>query len=109
MKEQQMSYSVFTVSIHTDNGSIGELIAGVWEQTFSNFDRAQALYELIEDGLSDLEEEYTVILRTIKVTDINEPYELQVYNENMEVFEDFSYKKQEELVNEIFANIMGDS
>lgn len=103
-----MSNSVFTVSIHSDNGSVDELITGVWEQTFSNFERAQELYELVENKLSELEEEYIVVLRTIKVTDYNEPYELQVYNDDEEVFENFEYNRREEIVSKILESLQGE-
>lgn len=103
-----MGRSIYTVSIHTEDGSVSDLITGIWEQTFSNFDRANALYDLLDKGLAGDEGEYSVMLRTVTVTDDNEPYSLQLYNEDAESFDSFTFNDPNEAVKKILDALLGD-
>lgn len=90
---------IFIVSVHNNDGSSSELLEGEWDQAFSEYERAAAVYELLNEAFEDTP--FFVTLQTVTVTGENEPYVMQEYNEETRVFNDKFYATAEELTEQI--------
>lgn len=103
-----MSNKVYTVSIHQETADLSTILEGAWDQTFSDYDRAQELYTMFEEALVDNEEGYFVVLKTITVTTSEEPYSMQLYDDESETFTTETYDEAEAVANEVLDALLGE-